>query len=213
MSGGHVLWTCRRTSGVVARIVLAESGLPHETRFVDLRAGEHRAEPYLAVNAKGEVPALALPDGSVLTEGPAIHLYAARAMPGARLMPEEAVAFAHGVEWLCWCAWTLGTAVQPAFMPGKFTAGGEGAEGAVRSAAQMRLTQAAAVADRALAGKDTLLGTAEPTLADYYLAVITIFSAALGANLAGLAALARHRAMIAARPRVAAILADEGLGG
>ena len=87
MSGGHVLWTCRRTSGVVARIVLAESGLPHETRFVDLRAGEHRAEPYLAVNAKGEVPALALPDGSVLTEGPAIHLYAARAMPGARLMP------------------------------------------------------------------------------------------------------------------------------
>ena len=83
MSGGHVLWTCRRTSGVVARIVLAESGLPHETRFVDLRAGEHRAERYLAVNPKGEVPALALPDGSVLTEGPAIHLYAARAMPGA----------------------------------------------------------------------------------------------------------------------------------
>ena len=41
MSGGHVLWTCRRTSGVVARIVLAESGLPHETRFVDLRAGEY----------------------------------------------------------------------------------------------------------------------------------------------------------------------------
>lgn len=208
----HVLWTCARTSGTVARIVLAESGLTHETRFVDLRANEHRTEAFLAVNPKRQVPALTLPDGSVLTEGPAIHVYAARVMPGARLMPEDTVGFAHALEWLCWCAWTLGSAVQPAFLPGRFVGAAE-AEAAVRDAARMRLVEAMAFADRSLAGKATLLGTETPTAPDHYLAILTIFAARFGVEVAGLADLQRHRAMITARPAVAAILAEEGLGG
>jgi glutathione S-transferase len=209
-SGAHVLWTCPRTSGTVARIVLAESGLAHETRLIDLRAGEHRSEAFLAVNPKGQIPALTLPDGSVLTEGPAIHLYAARMMPGSALVPADTVGLAHALEWLCWCAWTLACAVQPAFLPGRF-AGAAEAEGPVRDAARARLAEAMAFADRSLAGRATLLGTEAPTAPDHYLTVLTIFAARFGVEVAGLADLQRHRARITARPKVAAILAKEGL--
>lgn len=209
-AGTHVLWTCARTSGTVARIVLAESGLPHETRFVDLRAGEHRTEAFLAVNPKGQVPALSLPDGAALTEGPAIHVYVGRMVPGSRLVPEDAAGMAHALEWLSWCAWTLGSAVQPAFLPGRF-AGVAEAEAAVRDAARVRMAEAMAFADRSLAGRVTLLGTEAPTAPDYYLTILTIFAARSGVEVAGLADLQRHRALMAARPKVAAIIAEEGL--
>lgn len=210
MSGRHVLWTARRTSGTVARIVLAESGLDHETRFIDVHAGEHRTAAFRATNPKGQVPALSLPDGSVLTEGPAIQLHVARMAPGSGLMPADALGQARVMEWLCWCAWTLGRTIQPAFLPDRFV-GEANAVGPVRDAARARFAEAMAHADRALGERGTLLGTEAPTAPDHYLMILAIFASRLGLDLSGHARLLRHRTTIAARPRVAAILADEGL--
>ena len=69
-------------------IVALESGQGLELAQVDL--GKHEVVgggDYHQVNGKGSVPALALDDGSVLTEGPAIVQYLADQKPESRLAP------------------------------------------------------------------------------------------------------------------------------
>ena len=59
----------------VVRMVLAEKGVVVETSRVDLRGGENRRKPYLATNPLGQLPALQLDDGTILTEITAIAEY------------------------------------------------------------------------------------------------------------------------------------------
>ena len=54
------------------RIYLAEKGLSVPSETVSIIAGEHRAPAYLAVNPLGQIPALHLDDGDVLTESVSI---------------------------------------------------------------------------------------------------------------------------------------------
>ena len=54
-------------------IALLEAGLPYDLVKVDLRAKKlENGDDYLAVNPKGQVPALALDFGELVTEGPVI---------------------------------------------------------------------------------------------------------------------------------------------
>ncbi len=78
---GATLWTSTFTSGTLAHQIAAVAGVPFELRFISLRAGDHKKPDYLAVNPKGEVPALQLPDGTVVTELPAIIQWFAEAAP------------------------------------------------------------------------------------------------------------------------------------
>lgn len=50
------------------RIYLAEKGLSVPTETLSIVAAEHKGAAFLAVNPLGQVPALVLDDGSVLTE-------------------------------------------------------------------------------------------------------------------------------------------------
>ena len=54
-------------------IALLEAGLPYDLVKVDLRAKKlENGDDYLAINPKGQVPALALDSGELVTEGPVI---------------------------------------------------------------------------------------------------------------------------------------------
>lgn len=57
------------------RMFLAEKGIELPTVQVDLRAGEHRAPAFLAVNPEGVLPWLELDDGSGIGESMAICRY------------------------------------------------------------------------------------------------------------------------------------------
>lgn len=73
------------------QIVLRELGLPFELVKVDLRGKKlPDGSSYLEVNPKGYVPALRLPDGSVLTENVVMVQHLADLAPEAKLAP------AHG---------------------------------------------------------------------------------------------------------------------
>ena len=52
----------------VVKIFMAEKGIELPRVEVDLRGGENRREPYLAKNPAGQMPALELDDGVVITE-------------------------------------------------------------------------------------------------------------------------------------------------
>jgi glutathione S-transferase len=64
-----------------ARILLAEKLITHETIQIDLAAGEHLGEAYRAINPACTVPALRLPDGTIITENTGIAAYIEAAYP------------------------------------------------------------------------------------------------------------------------------------
>lgn len=57
------------------RIFLAEKGIRVERVMVDLKRDEQLADPYLAINPRGAVPALELDSGEVIGESAAICRY------------------------------------------------------------------------------------------------------------------------------------------
>jgi len=76
----------------VVKMFLAEKGLDLDRVEVDLRGGENRREPYLAVNPAGQTPALETDSGERITEITAICEYLEEKQPDPPLIgstPEE----------------------------------------------------------------------------------------------------------------------------
>ena len=70
-------------------ILLEELGLVFEAYPLNLLAGDQFKPEYLAINPRGSVPALMLPDGSALTSYRSIACWLAEAHPHSRLLPED----------------------------------------------------------------------------------------------------------------------------
>jgi glutathione S-transferase len=209
-----VLWTSTFTSGTLAHQVAAASGVPFELRFISLRAGDNRKPEYLAVNPKGEVPALQLPDGTVVTELPAILFWFAEAGPDSGLMPRDITGRTKALEWLAWCHWSMGRHFNPCFAPTRFTDGDEGAAMAVRAAALKRARKALDFAEAALNAKGgTLLGTATPSVADIFMASLGGFAAFLKLDISDLPTLTALMGRVTTMPAIADALARERAQG
>ncbi|MBA4047542.1 MAG: glutathione S-transferase [Sphingomonas sp.] len=54
------------------RIFLAEKGIKLTTKLLSIPAGEHKSADFLSINPLGQIPALALDDGDVITESVSI---------------------------------------------------------------------------------------------------------------------------------------------
>jgi len=83
----------------VVKMFMAEKGLEIERIAVDLRAGENRRGPYLAVNPAGQTPALALDSGAVVTEVTAICEYLEEITPHPPLIGANAEERANTRMW------------------------------------------------------------------------------------------------------------------
>jgi glutathione S-transferase len=57
------------------RIFAAEKGIELPTRDLSIPAREHKSDEFLAINPRGQTPALQLDDGTVITESVAICRY------------------------------------------------------------------------------------------------------------------------------------------
>ena len=73
-----------RSSGTLT--LLEELGAPYDLQVINLKAGEQRQAPYLAVNPMGKVPAVKHGD-ALITEQVAIYIYLADLFPEANLAP------------------------------------------------------------------------------------------------------------------------------
>ena len=85
--GTYRLYGRRGTGSAASEAALAEVGAAFEVVEVPGDRGLAAAQGYLGVNPRGQVPALALPDGTAIAEGTAILLHLADVFPEARLAP------------------------------------------------------------------------------------------------------------------------------
>jgi glutathione S-transferase len=69
-------------------IAMREAGIAVDLQKVDLKAKQYAGGDYKQVNGKGYVPAVAMDDGTVLTECPVILQYLADQKPDSGLAPK-----------------------------------------------------------------------------------------------------------------------------
>ncbi len=90
-------------SSYKVRLLLSFLGLPHEVIDVDLMTDEQHGAAYLAINPRGEVPALR--DGDlVLRDSAAILVYLAAKYAPDPWYPPQPAAMAVVTEWLAFAA-------------------------------------------------------------------------------------------------------------
>jgi glutathione S-transferase len=205
-----VLFTAPFTSGNAVLIALEEAGIPHEVRYVNLRAGEHKQPAFLALNPKGQVPALQLPDGRVLTEHPALMAWAAASAPESGLMPTDPAGMAEALQWASWGGWMLGTAIGPAYAPGRFAdPSSPETEAAIRARALQKLAAGLDLVEAALEGRDWMLGGPRRSIADIAVQMVAGAGRMFGLSFDGLPRLAAHGERFAALPGVQAARASD----
>lgn len=185
-------------------IALCESELPFELVKVDIRAKKlEDGSDYTAVNPKGSVPALGLDEGGVLTEGPAIVQMIADKLGGSKLAPANGTPERYRLqEWLNFISTDLHKSFGPLFSPVL-------ADDA-KQFFKDRIARYLGYVDKQLAGKDYLMGSSF-TVADGYLFVMLFWCDRMKIDLSGWPNLAAYKARIAARPKVQAAMASEGL--
>ncbi len=100
-------------------IVLCETGQNFTLEKVDLVKKMTSSETdYLTINPKGQVPALLLDDGSLLTEGVAIVLYLADKAPNTNLIaPVGNLSRYQTITWLAYITSELHKSFSPLFNP------------------------------------------------------------------------------------------------
>ena len=82
-----------------ARIVLAEKGIVHEVRIVDLAMKEQLTPEFRAINPACTVPALVLDDGAVLTDNAGIAAWAEAVQPDPPLLGSTPLEKAAVASW------------------------------------------------------------------------------------------------------------------
>jgi len=185
-------------------IALHEAGLAHELVKVDLKAKKtENGDDFAAINPKGQVPALMMDNGELLTEGPVILQMIADKAAGKNLAPASGSAERYRLqEWLNFITTELHKSFSPLFNPA--------IPGEVKKFFSDRIMGKFKYADSQLAGRDYLMGK-QFTVADGYLFVMLAWADRMKMDLSGMKNLMAFKDRVAARPNVQAALKMEGL--
>ena len=185
-------------------IALLEAGLPYDLVKVDLRAKKlENGDDFLKVNPKGQVPALALDSGELITEGPVIVQMIADKAAGMNLAPARDSAERYKLlEWLNFITTELHKNFGPMCSPVLTDE--------AKAFFKDRVMGKFKYVDSQLAGRDYLLGS-QFTVADGYLFTMLSWADRMKFDLTEMPNLLAYKARVAARPKVQEALAKEGL--
>ena len=84
---GYILYGRRQTGSMAVQAALDLAGADWSFRLTPRPTTEAELAALKSVNPRGQVPILVHPDGTIITEGPAILLHLADAFPAAGLAP------------------------------------------------------------------------------------------------------------------------------
>ena len=178
--------------------------MPFDLVKVDLKAKKlEDGSDYLAVNPKGQVPALSMDNGQLLTEGAVIVQMIADKAPAKNLAPATGSDDRYKLqEWLNFIGSEVHKSFGPLFQPVL--------SDETKQFFKDRLMGKFKYIDGALAGKDYLMGS-HFTVPDAYLFTMLAWADRMKIDLSGFKNLMAYKARVAARPNVKAALEAEGL--
>jgi glutathione S-transferase len=185
-------------------IALREAGIAVELKKVDLGTkAVDGGGNFATINPKGYVPALELPNGELLTEGPAIVQYIADQNADSRLAPKAGTLERYRlVEWLNFITTELHKTFSPLF--------NKDASADWKAAATTTLGKRFDYVADKLKGKQYLMGDTF-SVADGYLFVVLSWTKYVGFDLSKWPILVEYAARVGARPKVQEALKAEGL--
>ena len=185
-------------------IALLEAGLPYDLVKVDVRAKKlDNGDDYFKINPKGQVPALGLDNGEIMTEGPVIVQMIADQAAGKNLAPANGSPERYRLqEWLNFVTTELHKNFSPLFNPA--------IPDEVKAFFKDRIMGKFKYADQKLAGQDYLMGS-QFTVADGYLYTMLRWAEGNKMDLSGLNNLLAYKDRVGARPKVQEALTKEGL--
>lgn len=189
---------------LASHITLRESGKDFTLDGVYLMKKRlENGDDFFAVNPKGQVPALLLDDGTLLTEGVAIMQYLADSVPDRQLLvPTSSLSRYKTIEWLNYIATELHKGFTPLFSPDT----PEDFKPTVRALLEKKMQYV----NDSLKDNQWICGP-RFSIADAYLFTVLRWAYAVKLNMAGLSNIDAYMARMAERPAVAAALKAEGL--
>lgn len=185
-------------------IAMREAGIPVELVKVDLAAKKlDDGGDYWALNGKGYVPAVVLPNGEVLTEGPAIVQYVADQNADSRLAPKAGTIERYRLqEWLNFITSEIHKNFGWLF--------NKAASADAKAIAVANLEKRFAYVEKQLGAKNFLFGETF-TVADAYLFTVLSWTKHVSIDLQKWPGLAAYHVRVASRPKVQEALKAEGL--
>lgn len=185
-------------------IALREAGFDFDLVKVDLASKKTEAgDDFYGIAPKGQVPALKLDNGELLTEGAAIVQYLADQKPDKKLAPAAgSMARYRLVEWLNYVASEMHKSVGALFNKKYDDGTKEIMKDALKPKFDYLTTQ--------LKSRPFLMGDTF-TVADGYLFTILSWTSHVGVDLSKWPVLTDYLARVAGRPAVQATLKAEGL--
>ena len=196
----------RPGSGSVAvQIALEELGAPYERVWVGGEDADVAA--YRKLNPTGRVPALGLPDGSVMFESAAILIHLSLAHPQARFAPAAGTpAHARFLQWLVFLSANVYDAALRTYYSDRYSSRGDADADAIRQRASADYLRDLELIAAHL--RPYVLG-ADYSLADGYLYMLAGWYPGERAELhRRVPSLAAHAALVGARPAVVKTMAD-----
>jgi len=185
-------------------IALLEAGLPYDLVKVDLKEKKtENGDDFTKINPKGQVPALLLDSGELLTEGPVIVQAIADKAAAKNLAPANGTDERYKMqEWLNFTTSELHKNFSPLFNPA--------IPDEVKNFFKDRIMGKFKYADSQLADRDYLMGE-QFTVADGYLFVMLAWADRMKMDLSGFKNLMAYKARVGGRAKVQEALTKEGL--
>lgn len=190
----------------IVRMLLEEMAAPYD--FIAIGRDAAEVEKYRRINPTGKVPALLLPQGSVLFESAAICLHLAASHPEARLAPAPGtLEHAHFLQWMVYLSANLYECALRIYYPDRYSRAGKSAAEGIRQQASQDFLDILGIIVPSLS--PYVLGR-EISAADYYLYVVGGWHSDGREPLhKKWPALAQHTQLLAARPSVRRVEADQ----
>ncbi len=205
MTATYKLYGRSGSGSFAVQVALEEIGVPYERIWVSSEAAD--VARYRATNPTGRVPALALPDGTIMFESAAILIHLALSQPRAALAPQPGTSqHAAFLQWMVFLSANVYEAVLRMYYSARYSSRGEADAAAIREQGAADFLTHLGIVSQAL--RPYVLG-ADYSIADTYLYMVASWWNAEKSELyARLPQLEAHAKLVSARPAIAKVEAD-----
>jgi glutathione S-transferase len=207
MPKAFVLYGRPGSGSVAPQVALEEIGVPYERVWVGREPAD--VARFKEVNPTGKVPALKLPDGTVMFESAAMLIHLADLHPAAKLAPQIGTTrHAMFLQWMTFLSANVYESALRIFYPARYTTRGEADAGVVCDQGKADFIAHLSFIAR---GLDPYVLGGDYSIADVYLYMLASWYPERDELFARVPSIKAHTERMLARPAVAKVEADHAV--